>query len=106
MFLDVAFKLGFNLKMVLLPHEIQRRKTSGRPDISELQQRNVRQRATVTPPSQVTVKSLPSPVSMMTQSSPGEEASPSPAPDVVMAAPPMVESPPLLPLPLPPPGLE
>ena len=65
----------------------------------------LRQRATVTPPSQVTVKSLPSPVSMMTQS-PGEEASPSPAPDVVMAAPPMVESPPLLPLPLPPPGLE
>ena len=92
--------------MVSLPHGIQRRKTSGRPDISELQQRNVRQRATVTPPSQVTVKSLPSPVSMMTQSSPGEEASPSPAPDVVMAAPPMVEPPPLLPLPLPPPGLE
>ena len=101
MFVDGALRLGLNLNMVLLPHEVQRGR-SGRPELP--QERNVRQRPTAEPPyppsPAMLQPALPSPTSV------SPSLPPSPAPDVVqpplpLPPPPAVE-PPALP---PPPGL-
>jgi hypothetical protein len=103
MFLDIALNLGFNLKMILLPHEAQRGR-SGRPQLT--QERNARRRPAQPPyppppamlqPALASPKEYPSPFRATKEEStpPSPVKSEASLPSPPAPLPPPADSPPL-----------